>query len=149
MQCDAWTHGVVHCTVFEYDGVGFSSKSNNIEDHFAFKMLVERMNQANEVFIVRKGILKRYKDCIKQVIEFLSNKHSGKIYLANHVLDMLAQIEELTTKNQDRLRENENLKRKCNAYIETIKLQTSDEINLSDEDNDVEKVGFNGLCLER
>ena len=124
MQCDAWTHGVVHCTVFEYDGVGFSSKSNNIEDHFAFKMLVERMNQANEVFIVRKGILKRYKD-------------------------MLAQIEELTTKNQDRLRENENLKRKCNAYIETIKLQTSDEINLSDEDNDVEKVGFNGLCLER
>ena len=52
------THGVGHCTVFEYDGVGFSSKSNNIEDHFAFKMLVEHMYQTiQRLFLALMGFL--------------------------------------------------------------------------------------------
>ena len=151
------THGVVHCTVFGYESVGSSSKNNDIENHIAFKMLVDHMNTNNPSFvhctdgisIVSKGILKRHKDCTKQVIEFLSNKHSGRTYLANHVRDMQAQIEQLSTKTQELSNENEKLKEKCIAYKEKIILQASNEMHLNCNENDLQEADLNGTHSKR
>ena len=125
------SHGVISSAVFGYDEVSSTSKGNHIEEHIAFQMLVGHMNTKNPAFIpctdgqpeVSRGVLKRYKDCTQQVIDFLGNKHSGKSHLANHVCKMQAQIEELKSELETKEVEieemgieNKNLKRKCEIY---------------------------------